>query len=534
MNQVEERWDGESPRIVTFGGGKGGSGRSTLCSEIARSLGRQGHRVLCVDAHAHAPTLNVFLHAPEPPAQPQHPCLGEEQAHIADFIQETGHRQVWLASVASARRYPFVRLGPLADDLIWQLRQLDFDWIFIDLEPGQDPMTLDLFLRADLPIIAGTPEPATVRASTQFLRATIFRALQRRADAHPERDRLLGLLYAQPMLLGAETLRAMGRRDAIMRELVEDILDHLEIYLIINLVREGAERDLGHVLAHAWHEALGVYPRFLTSVNYEDRRWFYNRRTAGLHTSRGDEALSMDIEKIARNLTEIDDVDARAPRPVPRDGSGHPAERLGLSPRTSGSHLRQHCRRLWEGYRREATVALVFDDPEDRQRMAERLEVIYRKHLTTSSSAPGVDPPGLSSLSEPSLATISSDEIARSGPGARITGRHHDVSVEATRTGPASDDAPFDEGDTPAPFHVRSDQSAGRIITRLRQRHNLSLYELSQRSHIGIKYLTALEDANLEILPRPVYIRGYLREIARIFGVDSDQLIEEYFRLMDA
>ena len=80
---------------------------------------------------------------------------------------------------------------------------------------------------------------------------------------------------------------------------------------------------------------------------------------------------------------------------------------------------------------------------------------------------------------------------------------------------------------------VRPEQSPGRLVERLRRQQGISLGDLSQRTHIGLKYLAAIEDADLEILPRSVYLRGYLREIARVFSVDPDHLVMEYFRLLD-
>ena len=60
----------------------------------------------------------------------------------------------------------------------------------------------------------------------------------------------------------------------------------------------------------------------------------------------------------------------------------------------------------------------------------------------------------------------------------------------------------------------------------------MSLHDLSLRTHIGEKYLSAIEDGDPDHLPRPVYLRGYLREIARVFEVDQEDLIEQYFRFL--
>lgn len=80
---------------------------------------------------------------------------------------------------------------------------------------------------------------------------------------------------------------------------------------------------------------------------------------------------------------------------------------------------------------------------------------------------------------------------------------------------------PAPEGETP-----------GHRIRRLRKANGMNLRELSLRTKIGIKYLQAIESADLEILPRPVYLRGYLREIAQVFDMDDAQLIEQYLQFL--
>lgn len=61
----------------------------------------------------------------------------------------------------------------------------------------------------------------------------------------------------------------------------------------------------------------------------------------------------------------------------------------------------------------------------------------------------------------------------------------------------------------------------------------MSLQELSSRTHIGVKYLAAIEEIDLEVLPRGVYLRGYLREISRVFELDAQALMDEYFQYLE-
>ncbi len=513
MNTIGPIHNPERARVLALGGGKGGAGRSTLCAELARSLVRHGQRVLCVDTSPSCPNLHTFLHAAEPsydhgPDDP--PPLGMPGSHVADFIEETGHRSIWLTSLAAARGYPYIaqRMDPY--ELLEQLHELDFDWILIDLPAGLDPFSVSLFTLCDLPTLVCSPEPAAVRVTTQFLRSSIFHAL----DLHPNADLvdtpLTELLASQAIDMTRDALLEDAWEPELER-IVLDTLARLEIYLIVNLVREGAERDLGFVLSHAWHQRLGVFPRFLTPVDYEDRRWFYHRRAGGAASSRGDEALSSDIERLVRHLSQIDSIDRRYPRPVPSSPDAPPALRLGLAADLGPNELRQHCRRLWEGYRREATVSLIFDDDDARAVQADAIERLYKSQLTL---------PGEHAPEQP---------------------LYHRAAAPATTSRPTAPTPhdPSNPSDSPPPPlpspPSRTDRmrSPGQTIARLRRQHGFSLGELSSRTHIGLKYLAAIEDTDLDILPRPVYLSGYLREIARTFGVEPQPLIDEYFRLLD-
>lgn len=599
MNGIAPTLDDERPRLAAFGGGKGGTGRSTLTAEISRSLARRDHRVLCVDADWSAPTLNTLLNVEEPgTSDSAPPPLEASDAHVADYITDTGIDDVWLLNFAVARRDPFSRpvFRPL--ELIRQMHELTFDWVLIDLPPGLDPLDVDLFVLSDIPILVTSPEPAAVRVATQFLRCAICRAIGYHPDTGDIAGDLEETLGVQPLNADRDTLLDAAPSEPAAR-LVRETFDRLETYLLVNLVREGAEQDLGHVLCHAWHRAIGLFPRFLTPVDYEDRRWFYHRRTSGASAVRGDETLSRDIEIVARSLTDIESTDEKYPRPIPDDDDLHPALKLGRDPETSDSELRQFCRQLWEGYGREATIDLIFDEPEGRQEVADDLQSLYREVLTleggstsshgtapaitdsmrppssrptrgeqsgephtsdaaadpttrpddqTSDAAPSADDPDPRSSSnttadDPTDALETTPESDDSTPetDSDIDQTHTDQSDPEQSTKPDDDSPPTNEetgrqasqSDTPNDFESLDINQPGRLVETLRRERDVSLHDLAVATQIGAEYLTAIEDSRLDDLPRPVYTRGYLRQIARELDVDADDLVTQYFELLD-
>lgn len=531
MNNIGPQLHNDRPRVVAFGSGKGGTGKSTLCADIARALTRYNFRVLCVDASWQSPTLNILLGTEEPTfdfRDGQRLGLGDPDSHIANFIVPTAHASVYLASLAAARRYPFSPPSIHPDEFLHQLHELDFDWILLDLPAGINPLDVGLFTLSDIPILVSTPEPASVRAITQFLRASLFRAIGYHPDAPLVEGEILDILHKQPLRLTTRELR-FDAPSADSRTIIDETISRFEAYMVVNLVREGAEHDLGFVLSHALHDELQIFPRVLASIDYADRRWFYNRRTTGVDSSRNEDGISNDVEMLARNIRDISLVDMRYPRPIPTSEDTHPALLMGLNPELSRNEVRQYCRRLWEGYRRETAISLVFTNPEQRMETAEELEILYRQVLTMPSE----------SFSNADVQQASK----RYQQNARASSRAATTKVVAEKEKEPDADPGVTSKKEPTAVEpkqpakkeptVAAMKSPGENLAKLRREQTMSLQELSSRTHIGVKYLAAIEDIDIEVLPRQVYLRGYLREIARVFDVDPAQLVADYFRYLE-
>lgn len=71
-------------------------------------------------------------------------------------------------------------------------------------------------------------------------------------------------------------------------------------------------------------------------------------------------------------------------------------------------------------------------------------------------------------------------------------------------------------------------QSVGDLLRAERQRRGLTLDDIAQRTFIKLHYLEALESGQFERLPAPVYTSGYIRQYARMLGLDDTQLVQHY------
>jgi cytoskeleton protein RodZ len=73
-----------------------------------------------------------------------------------------------------------------------------------------------------------------------------------------------------------------------------------------------------------------------------------------------------------------------------------------------------------------------------------------------------------------------------------------------------------------------SGSSFGTWLRRQREAREISLREIAERTKISMRYLQAMEDDRFEVLPAPVFAKGFLREYARYVGLSPDDVVNHY------
>jgi cytoskeleton protein RodZ len=73
-----------------------------------------------------------------------------------------------------------------------------------------------------------------------------------------------------------------------------------------------------------------------------------------------------------------------------------------------------------------------------------------------------------------------------------------------------------------------SGSSFGTWLRRQREARQISLREVADRTKISLRYLQAMEEDRFEVLPAPVFAKGFLREYARYVGLSPDEVVNHY------
>ena len=169
----------KTPEILVVGGGKGGVGKTCLAVNTAVEVARRGWRVVLLDADLSCSNIETVLGF-------------RADVHLDDFFHQKGGKD--LSKIVCNTPYDNLRLIPgttgLLDvanpryqqkvALIRELRKLEADLVIIDLDAGAHLNTLDFFLMTETNgILVITPERTSIDNAFKFLRAALFRRIER-------------------------------------------------------------------------------------------------------------------------------------------------------------------------------------------------------------------------------------------------------------------------------------------------------------------------------------------------------------------
>lgn len=160
-------------RIIAIGSGKGGVGKSTVSSNLAVALAREGRRVGLLDADIYGPSQPRMMGVSKRPASPDGKTILPLRAHGVTMMSiglmlKEDEAVVW--------RGPMI-MGAL-QQLITQVEWGELDILIVDLPPGTGDIQLTLCQRTELTgaIIVSTPQDVALLDARKAL--DMFRKLK--------------------------------------------------------------------------------------------------------------------------------------------------------------------------------------------------------------------------------------------------------------------------------------------------------------------------------------------------------------------
>jgi len=293
-------------RLIAVGGGKGGVGKSFIVANLAASLARMGHRVVAVDGDLEGANLHTCVGIPKP------------RVSLADFVAQ---REEDLGKLILDTPIPNLQLiaatdGNLATPqptqsrrvrLMRELRELDVDFVFLDLGAGTHAAVIDYFMIGDDGVVVITPEPTSVENAYGFVRAAFYRRLRLAMASHDMR-KIVTIAMDQRNERGIRTplelLREIQTLDPTEGRRFVETMRAFRPRLIVNDVRTAEDIKLGFSIQSVCRKFFGIEAEYLGYVNHDEsaRRSVRAKRPLIDVYPRSDAAIY--ISRIARKLLE--------------------------------------------------------------------------------------------------------------------------------------------------------------------------------------------------------------------------------------
>jgi len=260
--------------IIAVGGGKGGIGKSIICTNLAVGLALRGKKVVLVDADFGSSNLHALLGINNPP-QGFINLFQNNPIDPPSLLLDTGVSNLQLICAAGdnpgSADIENQTLGIIKDNI----RNLDADYVFLDLAPGVSYAVVDFFNIAHSSIVITTPELTSVMKTFSFIRAALFRKI---SDAFKDQGGLLRLVdHSDPTVADMETYsinilkEKLAAFDPKQIMVVESIVDSFKPLLIVNRVRYNKDLKAGENLIELIKKYFGVEPAYLGYLIESDR-----------------------------------------------------------------------------------------------------------------------------------------------------------------------------------------------------------------------------------------------------------------------
>ncbi len=492
--------------VIAVGGGRGGVGKSVLACNLGVYLAQLGRRVLLVDADPAGAELHTMLGVDlVTPARREEPAEDDVTP-----VPTPVPGLLLLPQLYSPGSTVPIRPGRKPR---WarRLRQLDMDYVLLDLGAGTAPATLDLFLGADTGIAVVSPEPPSVESTYRFARALFQRLIRRTLIKDRFKMRLVERAQADlaPLPAPQDLVRAIARYDVKVGEIAAHELGKLQLRLMVNGVRLRTDSDLGPAMCDMAQRHLGANFDYVGHVEQDDSVWLSVVRRRPLLIDSPTSKSARNLERIARRVLAVATTreQAKAVSPIPLVPSEpNLYDVLWTHRGATDDDVRRAYKRQRELYQAGSLpltsllgeVALKAEQARIEEAHDTLLDPIRRRAYDASVFPDeGGEKPKKSQLSDSALEAeraMLRQELAR------------EINAETEFT--------------------------GRLLAKVRESQGVELEEIALHTKISAAHLRAIETEDFTSLPALVYTRGFVQQLAKYLKLDPTQVCRTYLRRM--
>lgn len=258
-------------QIIPVASGKGGVGKSLLSANLAIALGQQGKKVVLADLDLGASNLHLVIGQ-----KPGAASLGSwftEKSDFKDIIQQTDYQNVsfiagdsQIPDLTSLKHVQKVRL-------IRNLKNIDTDYIILDLGAGTHQFILDMFLLSPQVIVVSAPAVTATLNGYLFLKNATFRLLyttfKRGTPGRAYLDNLKKDSATMQKLYIPNLIQFLANCDPSNTQIFISRMQQFRPRLVMNMIEDPKDADRAQRIKSSCNQYLGLEIEYL-GLMYRD------------------------------------------------------------------------------------------------------------------------------------------------------------------------------------------------------------------------------------------------------------------------
>lgn len=259
--------------IWPIGGGKGGSGKSFLVSNLGVWLASQGKKTIMVDVDLGAANLHTLIGISYPDK-----CISDfinkKVDTLEDTIIETSTDNLYLISGAKnnldASNLPYAQKMKL----LRAITKLPYEYILLDVGAGTSFNTIDFYMISDYGVFVSTPEPTSIENVYRLIRSVYFRKIRQLLNQQDFKNIIerAGILCGESSADYLSAILSLIKvREPESDKIIELMLQNIKYRLVLNQHRKRDNPNLGFLICKIVEKHLGIRMEFAGNISYDDR-----------------------------------------------------------------------------------------------------------------------------------------------------------------------------------------------------------------------------------------------------------------------
>ena len=259
-------------KIWAVAGGKGGTGKTVITSNLGVGLAILGYKVILIDGDLGGADLHLSFGMPVPKRN-LNDFLSGRVSSLNDVLLPTQSANLSLicggSELIGLANLPYQR----KEKLKRHINQLDADFILVDLGAGIAYNTLDFFAISNEGFIVCNPEPQAKIDAYAFIKNAVYRRVLQAFG----RNTLLKDLILNFGNNGPRTLKIRDLINLIRDEVpaygdkAQEIVDTFRPKLIMNKVRKKTQLEDARRFVYLVREYLSIEMEYLGHIEYDER-----------------------------------------------------------------------------------------------------------------------------------------------------------------------------------------------------------------------------------------------------------------------